>query len=121
MAFTVVAHAPAAYAAWAEAQRQPAAPPADAQQQHGQQVFQQSTCVMCHAIQGTIASAQHAPDLTHLASRQTLAAGRLPMGGPMLAAWITDPAAHKPGVNMPGHRFAPADLQALVAYLVALK
>jgi cytochrome c oxidase subunit 2 len=121
MAFLVVADEPAQYEAWADAQRRAAQPPASAQAQRGQQVFMQSTCVMCHAIQGTDANAQRAPDLTHVGSRQTLAAGRLNMNREMLASWIADPQRHKPGVNMPGHRFDDADLQALAAYLEGLK
>jgi cytochrome c oxidase subunit 2 len=76
---------------------------------------------MCHAISGTEASAQRAPDLTHLASRPHIAAGALPNDDQNLASWISNPAAHKPGVNMPSHAFAQEDLQSLVAYLRSLK
>jgi cytochrome c oxidase subunit 2 len=76
---------------------------------------------MCHTIQGTPANAHKAPDLTHVASRETLAAGRLANSPQQLSAWIADPQAFKPGVNMPAHRVAPADLEALTAYLGTLK
>ena len=76
---------------------------------------------MCHAIQGTTAAAHRAPDLTHVASRRTLAAGRLPNTPQHLAAWIRDPQQFKPGVNMPPHVIGGDDLEALVAYLGALK
>jgi cytochrome c oxidase subunit 2 len=121
MALPVSAEAPAQYEAWAEQQRQPAKTPTDATALRGQQVFLGSTCVMCHAIAGTDAGAQHAPDLTHLASRPTLAAGALPNDAQNLAGWIGNPHAHKPGVNMPGHAFSKDDLQALVAYLETLR
>jgi cytochrome c oxidase subunit 2 len=121
MALLVTADAPDAYEAWASKQREPAATPADPLATRGQQVFLGATCVMCHAIGGTEAGAQHAPDLTHLASRQTIAAGALPNDPAHLAAWISNPSAHKPGVNMPGHVFAPDDLNALVAYLGSLR
>ncbi len=121
MAFTVTADAPAQYEAWAEQQRKPASVPSDAAALRGQQVFMGATCVMCHAIGGTEASAQKAPDLTHLASRKTIGAGTLPNDPQNLASWISNPAAHKPGVNMPSHAFSQDDLQALVAYLRSLQ
>ncbi len=121
MALQVVAEDPVAFDAWAEAQRQPAQEPTEAQRVRGRDVFMGSTCAMCHAIEGTEASALQAPSLTHLGSRSTLAAGRLPNTPENLASWINNPQAHKPGTNMPAHNFSPADLQALVAYLEGLK
>ena len=121
MALPVTVEPVERYELWAAQQRQPASPPADALARRGQQVFLGSTCVMCHNITGTEASARRAPDLTHLASRGTLAAGALPNDAQHLAAWISNPAAHKPGATMPAHAFSQPDLQALVAYLGSLK
>jgi cytochrome c oxidase subunit II len=121
MALFVTADLPDRFEAWAAQQRRPAATPTDAKALRGQQVFLGSTCVMCHAINGTEASAQKAPDLTHLAGRGTLAAGALPNDDQHLASWISNPQAHKPGVNMPSHAFSQDDLQALVAYLRSLQ
>ena len=73
------------------------------------------------AILGTPANGRVAPDLTHLRSRETLAAGTLPNDAAHLAAWIQDPQRFKPGVNMPSHPFAAEDLQALAAYLDSLR
>jgi cytochrome c oxidase subunit 2 len=120
MLLYVVADPPAQYDQWAAHSRSMAPPPASEETRRGQQVFLQSTCAMCHAIGGTIANGKHAPDLTHVASRRTLAAGTLPNTPQALAAWISDPQHVKPGANMPGNRLAPADLQALVAYLRTL-
>jgi cytochrome c oxidase subunit 2 len=121
MAFSVIADSPGDYEAWAARQRNPAREPLDAQQVRGRDVFMNGTCVMCHAIQGTQASARTAPDLTHVASRKTLAAGTLPNSPDYLAAWILDPHAYKPGVNMPANPLSAEDLGALLAYLGALK
>jgi cytochrome c oxidase subunit 2 len=122
MAFEVIADAPDRYAAWADQQRAPAKePPPNTQLAAGKQVFMGSTCVMCHSIGGTDASAMHAPDLTHLAGRRMLGAGVLPNTREHLASWISDPQSHKPGVNMPAHVFAPDQLAALVAYLQSLQ
>jgi cytochrome c oxidase subunit 2 len=121
MAFEVIADAPDRYEAWAARQRQEAPAPTDAQRQHGQRVFLGSTCVMCHAIQGTPASARKAPDLTHVGGRTTLAAGTLPNTAEDMKRWIRDPQKIKPGSNMPASTLTEPDLAALVAYLGSLQ
>lgn len=121
MAFLVIAEPPAQFQAWLEAQQSPAASPGDALQERGQQVFLSSSCVLCHTIRGTPADAKAAPDLTHLASRQTLAAGTLPNTPGYLAGWVADAQHIKPGSKMPPSRLAPGDLRALLSYLESLK
>jgi cytochrome c oxidase subunit 2 len=121
MALLVLAEPPAQFHAWLEAQRSPAALPTSALQQHGQQVFLSSSCVLCHTIRGTPAGGNTAPDLTHLASRQTLAAATLPNTPGHLAGWIVDAQRLKPGNKMPPNSLASGDLQALLAYLESLK
>jgi cytochrome c oxidase subunit 2 len=121
MAFEVHAHAPDEYEAWRQAQLKPAADPTDPQAQRGKMLFQSIQCAMCHAVQGTMAQGHKAPDLTHLASRRTIAAGTLPNTAANLASWIADPHKHKPGVNMPANPMSGEDLAALVAYLGTLK
>jgi cytochrome c oxidase subunit 2 len=121
MALIVVAQTPSEYDAWAAAQRRPADEPSDPQAKHGRDVFVSSSCAMCHTIDGTDAQAQHAPNLTHIASRQTLAAGTLDNTPAIRAAWITDPQSFKPGVNMPPHMLSGDDFNALLAYLATLK
>jgi cytochrome c oxidase subunit 2 len=76
---------------------------------------------MCHAISGTSAGSHFGPDLTHLASRRTIAAGTLPNNEGNLAAWILDPQSIKPGTKMPASQLDPKSLRALVAYLRTLK
>jgi cytochrome c oxidase subunit 2 len=121
MAFDVVAVSAERFAAWAEAQRKPAAEPSGPAAQRGRELFLSGSCMLCHAIQGTTANARKAPDLTHVASRAHLAAGRLANTPQTLAAWITDPQRIKPGANMPTHLLPGDDLAALVAYLETLK
>jgi cytochrome c oxidase subunit 2 len=121
MAFEVIADPPGQYEAWAAAQRQPAPEPQDATARRGQEVFLRSTCVMCHAIEGTPAAARKGPDLTHLAGRSTLAAGTLPNRPAELARWIADPQSFKPGTNMPATALSSDDLNALVSYLGTLR
>jgi cytochrome c oxidase subunit II len=121
MAFQVVAEAPEQFEKWAEAQRQPAGEPQAAQQAKGRELFLSGSCMLCHAIQGTTAQGRKAPDLTHVASRSTLAAGTIPNDPQHLAEWIADPQKYKPGVNMPAHSVPKEQLDSIVAYLGSLK
>jgi cytochrome c oxidase subunit 2 len=122
MRFVVIAESPEKFAAWLDAQRQPAAQAGDdAQQQRGQQVFLSAPCIMCHTIRGTDAHGIFAPDLTHLASRKTIAAGTLSLTRDHLASWITNSQEIKPGNRMPPVPLSPVDLQALLSYLESLK
>jgi cytochrome c oxidase subunit 2 len=121
MAFDVVAVSADGFAAWTDAQRKPAADPSGAAAQRGRELFLSGSCMLCHAIQGTTANGRKAPDLTHVASRAHLAAGRIDNTPQALAAWITDPQRIKAGVNMPAHLLPGDDLAALVAYLETLQ
>ena len=121
MALRVVAVPPSQYETWAQAQRQPAPEPADALATRGRSLFLSGSCMLCHAIQGTSANARKAPDLTHVATRSRLAAGRLLNTPEDLARWIRDPQKIKAGVNMPAHPLGDDDMKALVAYLGTLK
>jgi cytochrome c oxidase subunit 2 len=121
MALDVTVESPAAFAAWRAASLRPAAAPTNAAAQAGQAIVTGRQCASCHAIAGTPASGQVAPDLTHFASRRTIAAGALPMNRDNLAAWIADPQAPKPGNNMPKVPLSPSELEAVVAYLETLK
>lgn len=121
MAFHVVADPPEAFATWLDTQQQPAtAPPDDSLTARGQGVFLTAGCIQCHRVAGTQATGQLGPDLTHLASRDWIAAGTLENTVGNLLAWISDPQAIKPGAKMPPTEFDAEDLQALVAYLQSL-
>jgi cytochrome c oxidase subunit 2 len=121
MALFIVAEPRAQFNRWAMQQRQPATRPADSVAGHGYEVFVTSSCVMCHNIEGTTAGSHNGPDLTHLASRRTIAAGTLPNTRGNLAGWIIDPQQIKPGSHMPPNMLAPKDLDALLTYLEGLK
>jgi cytochrome c oxidase subunit 2 len=121
MLLYVIADEPADFERWADGQRQPATTPASEEARRGMELFVGSTCAMCHTVAGTRAQGRHAPDLTHVASRSTIGAGVLANNAGMRAAWITNPQAIKPGVNMPPHAFAPRDLDAINAFLGTLK
>ncbi|GAA4330430.1 cytochrome c oxidase subunit II [Pigmentiphaga soli] len=120
MAFQLVAEPADRYEAWAEHQRQSAAEPGDDTLRRGRELFLTTTCVMCHAIQGTDASARRGPDLTHVGGRRDIAAGTMANTDDNLARWIRDPQRFKPGVNMPASNLPEDDLKAIVAYLRSL-
>jgi cytochrome c oxidase subunit 2 len=121
MAFVVVAEPMQKFKQWIEHQRQAAAEPADDLQMRGREVFLQTTCVMCHTIRGTSAGSRLGPELTHVASRMTLAAGTLPNTRGHLAGWVLDAQAIKPGNRMPANPLSPDDLEAVLAYLRSLR
>jgi cytochrome c oxidase subunit II len=121
MRFQVVAQSEADYWAWKGSQLAPAPEPATASARRGRDVFLRGTCVMCHTISGTSAGSAVGPDLTHIASRQWLAAASIPNTRGHLAGWILDAQHLKPGVKMPTQTLDPADLHALLDYLETLK
>jgi len=78
MAMLVYADPPDVFARWEQQQRANAAESTDPVVLRGREVFLNEPCVLCHTIRGTSASGVAGPDLTHLASRSTIAAGILP-------------------------------------------
>jgi cytochrome c oxidase subunit 2 len=121
MRFQVIAQPPEDFEAWLAQQQQSAPAPQDALTLRGQQIFLGTACVYCHTVRGTNASGVIGPDLTHLASRRTLAAGIVPNTPGYLSGWIVDPQSIKPGNLMPPMYIESADLQALLAYLETLQ
>jgi cytochrome c oxidase subunit 2 len=121
MSTFIIAEPRPVFDAWLNDQLRPAAAPASAEAKAGEDLFFRRPCVMCHKIGGTVAGGTVAPDLTHLASRQTLAAGTLSMSRGNLAAWIADPQGIKPGANMPVVNLNGDELKAIVAYLEGLR
>jgi len=121
MAFVVNVESYADFIKWWDQGLQPARPPANPLAQAGSNYVAQRECSMCHNIAGTSASATVGPDLTHFASRRTIAAGTLPMSEGNLRRWIADPQAVKPGTQMPKMPMKPSDVDAVVAYLETLK
>lgn len=117
----IIAEPRAKFDAWWNDQLQPAAAPMSDEAKAGENLFLKRPCLMCHKIGGTPAGGAVAPDLTHIASRQTLAAGTLTMSRGNLAAWIADPQGVKPGSHMPVVDLSGDELNAIVAYLEGLK
>jgi cytochrome c oxidase subunit II len=104
----------------------------------GKDIYSRSSCIGCHAIQGTpFNMANVGPNLTHLGTRYTLAAGLYPNDAKHLAYWIKNAPALKPGSLMPtlgkgltdprtkmvvnAGGLTDTDIADIVAYLLALK
>jgi cytochrome c oxidase subunit 2 len=121
MALTVHARSAGEFDAWRRQQLRTAPEATTDLTRRGKQVVESTTCAMCHTVLGTQAQGKRAPDLTHVATRPTLAAGTLENTPGNLASWIADPQQHKPGTNMPSNLLSPEDLAAVVAYLETLK
>jgi cytochrome c oxidase subunit 2 len=109
-----IAETPDQFAAWQT--RQAGSPPAPvtADEQQGAKIFRQNICTNCH-------TRSVGPDLTHVASRRTLAAGALDNTPENLAAWLRDPDRFKPGSNMPNFKLSDDEVRELVAYLETQK
>jgi cytochrome c oxidase subunit 2 len=87
----------------------------------GERVFRSTACVNCHTVLGTPAKGKFGPDLTHLMTRDTIAAGAAPNTPERLRLWIKNPDAIKPGSKMPAMGLSDHDLDAVTAYLETLR
>lgn len=121
MAFVVNVDSYGDFVKWWQRQLRPAFAPQTPLAKAGYDYVTQRQCSMCHNIAGTPAGGRIGPDLTHLASRRTIAAGMLPMSEGNLYGWVADPQSLKPGTKMPTMDLEPKDLHAVVAYLKTLK
>jgi cytochrome c oxidase subunit 2 len=106
------------FEAWRTAQVNPATSPASLT---GEQIFLHRPCATCHQVRGTPASGHIGPDLTHVASRLSIAAGMLPFSRGTLAGWILDPQSMKPAAHMPAVDLAAGEVEPLIDYLGGLK
>jgi cytochrome c oxidase subunit 2 len=104
---------------WIREQREPAVV-ADTVSE-GRRVFETTACINCHSLAGTMATGRFGPDLTHLMSRETIAAGAALNTPENLRLWIRNPDAIKPGSLMPAMQLNDRDLDALTAYLETLR
>ena len=119
MLLRVYVDGPEDFKAWVRGQQKPANP--DEKEAGGRHVFERTACVNCHAIAGTNGAGRFGPDLTHLMSRRTIAAGAADNTPENLRLWIQNPDSIKPGSLMPGMKLSDAELDALVRYLETLR
>jgi cytochrome c oxidase subunit 2 len=121
MALDVTVESKADFMRWVAAQQRPAFAPQTPLELAGYRYITTRECSSCHAISGSPAGGTVGPDLTHFASRRSIAAGTLPMNAANIYGWVSDPQARKPGNHMPTIGLAKNDLHAVVAYLERLK
>jgi cytochrome c oxidase subunit 2 len=123
MMLTLIAEPKDVFESWRTAQRLSAGDPVMADAKYGRDVFSKGACATCHVVRGkdSTGSSSNAPDLTHLMSRSTIAAGARPNTPENLRVWVQDPHSIKPGVHMPTILQKPDDMQHLMTYLETLK
>jgi cytochrome c oxidase subunit 2 len=119
MLLRVVVESPAEFREWLELQRQPAAQ--DAKVRAGRELLLSQSCVNCHRVRGTPAAGMYAPDLTHLMSRRTLAAGMVPNTHEQLRNWVINPQQIKDGCLMPAFGLKADQVDQIIGYLESLK
>lgn len=120
MRLTVIAEAPAAFQAWLSNMAKPARAPASARGREGEGLFISQGCGGCHELRGTEADGTVGPDLTHLATRSTLAAVTIPNNLRELTAWIENPQAVKPGNHMPDLGLSRSEAETIATFLEEL-
>lgn len=120
MHFLLVAEDADEFENWAGSQRAAAAESLSAEALEGRDIFRTSSCADCHRVAG-VSDGDAGPDLTHLASRRTIAAGLLENNRGHLAGWLLDPQALKPGARMPATNLTGPELESLLTYLEELE
>ena len=119
MLIRVVVQSPDEFDRWVRDQQQATLAATNAAE--GRKAFFANSCVNCHTIRGTSAQGKFGPDLTHLMSRETLAAGAAPNTPDNLRLWVRDPQRIKLGCLMPNMQMTDQEVDQLVAYLQTLK
>jgi cytochrome c oxidase subunit 2 len=111
----IVADSPREFERWFANEAKPATASASS-------FFASCGCAYCHVIRGVAEQPwKVAPDLTHFASRRTIAETSLPNRRGFLAGWVIDSASLQPGSGMPRNRLAPAVLHKMLGYLESLR
>src|SRR5690606_26419488 len=117
MRFATVVMPRPRFDAWLAAQADPR--PAVSAQHAGARAFVARGCGGCHRVRGSAADGRIGPDLTHLGSRRTLAAGTLPLTPRALERWIAQPQRFKAGALMPAYDMLDAaERGAIAAWLL---
>lgn len=121
MVFYVVAQPRDDFSAWLAHEASPANEPTTLAARRGRDVFLGSSCIGCHTMRGTGAVGDLGPDLTHLAARETIGAGLMPLTRENLRDFVANPQDDKPGVTMPPTELSEEELEAVVDYLMQLE
>jgi len=111
------------FARWVQTQKQTALEDTamSPQATEGRRVFESTACINCHTIDGTVADGRFGPNLRHLMSRATIAAGAAPNTQANLRLWIQNPNAIKPGSLMPAMNLTDKQLDEVTDYMLTLR
>lgn len=122
MLITLVAQGPDEYASWIKDTLAEANRSTDPAVKKGRETFLSLACVGCHTVQGTVAQGKVGPELTHVASKPSIAGGVLsPVNEANLTKWISNPPAVKPGTLMPNLGLSEEQIHDIVQWLLTLK
>lgn len=121
MRINVIAQTESDFNKWLAANAKAAPAPSDSVAIRGAELFQSKTCASCHRIQGTAATSNVGPDLTHIAARHSLLTGLMENNKDNLFKWISHPQEIKPGAHMPDFNMDKDSVTAIVHYLEELK
>jgi cytochrome c oxidase subunit 2 len=119
MLLRVYVDTPEQFAAWVKQEQQPSVQ--NSAVVAGRRVFESQACMNCHTIAGTPAHGQFGPDLTHLASRKTIASGAADNTTENLERWIENPDMIKAGSLMPAMQLTTDQVREITAYLNTLQ
>ena len=122
MLITLVVQTPDEYATWIKGALAEANRLNDPATKKGRETFLSLACVGCHTVQGTIAAGKVGPELTHVASKKSIAGGLLsPVNEENLTRWIHNPPAVKPNTVMPNLNLSDEQIHDIVQWLLTLK
>jgi cytochrome c oxidase subunit 2 len=119
MLLRVIVHEPDDFDRWVGEQRKDA--PRVPAQAEGRALFVGTACVNCHTVRGLSEIGHFGPDLTHLMSRTTIAAGAAANDRSSLIDWLTNPDHIKPGARMPAMKLSDQEIARVVGFLSTLK
>ena len=130
MGIRIIVHpkdGPDSYENWVKKMQAAAAKPTTPQAEAGQQVFMNKGCVACHSVTGVSELALGArsrtsgPNLTHVGSRDYIAAHTLKNTPENIATWVKNPQAVKPGALMTNLGLTDQEAKDVAAFLFGLK
>lgn len=121
MRLRVIAEPRADFDDWLVKQRTPAAAPETDREIRGAELFAKGACIGCHTIAGTPGKGLTGPNLTHVGSRTTIAAGVLRNTPGNVYKWLLNPQKVKKGALMPNLNLSEEDALDLAAYLKSLE
>ncbi len=130
MGIRIIVHpkdGPDSYENWVKHTKEVAAKPTTPAAEAGQKVFMGKGCVACHSISGVSELAVGArsrtsgPNLTHVGSRDYIAAHTLKNTPENIATWVKNPQAVKPGALMTNLGLTDQEAKDVAAFLTSLK